>query len=279
MPCAKAFTLVEMLVLITIIVVLLALLAPALDQAIYQAELAICATNHHGVGVGVLTYAIDNARLYPHLHYQINGAAQTSPLVPLDDRPYLKGYLDLKLLLDPFLPEINLANKDKGVWIFSTINLYYGFQYARYNFGIQQSDEEGMFRLGDKLEQMWKGETRRWGFLASDRDEIQENRGVNWGTHPDKRDVRFLQVLDDDIELGQRITYARWQSTGGNGTAERGPVDLTYLRDDGSVVRYNDVKTNTSLNPEERMGKAPIRRNTNYYWPTEPVAYIQIPRH
>ena len=40
-----AFTLVELLVVITIIVILLVLLAPAMDRAIYQADLLACATN------------------------------------------------------------------------------------------------------------------------------------------------------------------------------------------------------------------------------------------
>jgi prepilin-type N-terminal cleavage/methylation domain-containing protein len=37
-----AFTLIELLVVVTIIVVLPALLAPALDQSIYQVELTVC---------------------------------------------------------------------------------------------------------------------------------------------------------------------------------------------------------------------------------------------
>src|SRR5438876_557647 len=47
-----AFTLIELLVVVTIIVVLLALLTPALDRAIYQAELTVCAANQHTVGAG-----------------------------------------------------------------------------------------------------------------------------------------------------------------------------------------------------------------------------------
>jgi len=39
----KAFTLVELLVVFTIIVILLALLVPALGRAIYHARLAQCA--------------------------------------------------------------------------------------------------------------------------------------------------------------------------------------------------------------------------------------------
>src|ERR1041385_7046662 len=45
-----AFTLIELLVVVTIIVVLLALLTPALDRAIYRAELLRCGANQKGTG-------------------------------------------------------------------------------------------------------------------------------------------------------------------------------------------------------------------------------------
>ena len=44
MRAQSAFTLVELMVVITIIVLLLALMMPALDKAVYQAELASCMT-------------------------------------------------------------------------------------------------------------------------------------------------------------------------------------------------------------------------------------------
>src|ERR1043165_1931025 len=53
----RAFTLIELLVVITIIVVLLALLTPALDKAMYQAELAVCGANLRAIANGAIPYA------------------------------------------------------------------------------------------------------------------------------------------------------------------------------------------------------------------------------
>jgi prepilin-type N-terminal cleavage/methylation domain-containing protein len=63
-PCA-GFTIVELLVVISIIVVLLALLAPALDQAIYQAELSVCGAKLRSLGGGLVNYALGSQRRYP----------------------------------------------------------------------------------------------------------------------------------------------------------------------------------------------------------------------
>jgi prepilin-type N-terminal cleavage/methylation domain-containing protein len=57
-----AFTLVELLVVITIIVVLLAMLAPALDKAIEAAGRAVCAANLHHWGAAHGLYYMDNKR-------------------------------------------------------------------------------------------------------------------------------------------------------------------------------------------------------------------------
>ncbi|MBI1335975.1 MAG: prepilin-type N-terminal cleavage/methylation domain-containing protein [Phycisphaera sp.] len=63
---SKAFTLVELLVVITILVVLVAILLPALDQARYKARLTVCGTNLRQVLIGANTYASDNNSYYPN---------------------------------------------------------------------------------------------------------------------------------------------------------------------------------------------------------------------
>src|SRR5690349_21021853 len=61
----RAFTLIELLVVITIIVVLISLLTPAVDRAIYQAELAVCGANKNAIAKGAIAYAAGNSRAYP----------------------------------------------------------------------------------------------------------------------------------------------------------------------------------------------------------------------
>lgn len=55
----KGFTLIELLVVITVVSVLLGVLVPALGKARYQAQLVVCASNLHSVGLGIHTYAMD----------------------------------------------------------------------------------------------------------------------------------------------------------------------------------------------------------------------------
>src|SRR3972149_609659 len=55
MSC-KAFTLVELLVVISIIAMLLAVLMPALSKARESAKAVICAANMRGAGLGMQVY-------------------------------------------------------------------------------------------------------------------------------------------------------------------------------------------------------------------------------
>jgi len=56
----RGFSLVELLVVITIIVLLVAILVPAMEGAVLHGRRAICATNLHQLHVAQFAYAVDN---------------------------------------------------------------------------------------------------------------------------------------------------------------------------------------------------------------------------
>ena len=60
-----AFTIVELLVVVTIIVVLLSLLAPAMDKAVGYAMEARCLSNLHQIGIGLRMYTADYHGYFP----------------------------------------------------------------------------------------------------------------------------------------------------------------------------------------------------------------------
>src|ERR1041385_425886 len=145
------FTVIELLVVITIIVVLLALLTPALDEAVYQAELAACSGSHHAAAQGALLYTSDFKRRYPYrpgvsggTGNQPNRLNNNDPRNLCDDRPTIRNHIPLKALVCPLTQRVDLSeeanNPNTQVW--ASYYLWFGFQYT---------GEKGMFRLGDRF--------------------------------------------------------------------------------------------------------------------------------
>ncbi len=66
----KAFTLVELLVVISIITLLIALLIPALGRARFNTRVSICASNWRQWAVGAANYAGDNNGQFPRYDIQ-----------------------------------------------------------------------------------------------------------------------------------------------------------------------------------------------------------------
>ncbi len=90
---SKAFTLVELLVVVAIIALLVAILLPALEKARYAARLAICKSNLRQIAISLTLYATDSNDWYPHItkyyagHLLVN--TDTSPL----NFPMLAAYM------------------------------------------------------------------------------------------------------------------------------------------------------------------------------------------
>ncbi len=224
----RAFTLVELLVVVTIIVILLALLVPALDRAIYQAELAVCAAQLRGVSLAAVGYATAQRRSYPN-----RKAATDQPgtlindSISTDDRPTFRSLLGgLKPLIDPMTDKVNLdVNRTSGAYVRTSYMLWFGWQYTGH---------KGMRRIGDRF--TWGDKT--FDLLASDMDEI-ETQPRALASHPDREGLMRIEHHPDVQPTGDARfwTDIRWVSLANN----RPPLDLNYAQQDLSVFRLDAV--------------------------------------
>ena len=240
---AQAFTLVELLVVVTIIVVLLAMLTPAIDRAIYQAEMAVCAGDQHGLGVAVIVYSQEYRKNYPYrpsVHDWPQWPGNLQRGVPrTDDRPMLRPYMNINATFNcPLIPFIDIEAADPIAYAFSTYNLWFGFQYHRAGGSGQNGPlEKGMLRVGDRWE-FYDPEpdyTLHSSLLAAPRYFQQNNGDIVSASHPGETYAPY--VLQNQIVAGFEFVLARWDSV----DRTRGPIDLNALFDDASVGRYDRV--------------------------------------
>ena len=68
----KRFTLVELMVVIAIIGILASLLIPVLGKARKTAQIAVCASNQHQLGVAMFSFTFDNDRYLPKPSGQVS---------------------------------------------------------------------------------------------------------------------------------------------------------------------------------------------------------------
>jgi prepilin-type N-terminal cleavage/methylation domain-containing protein len=274
----RGFTLVELLVVVSIIVVLLALLAPALDTAIYRAgNLKVMAT-------GVMTYAFQNKRYYPDrgladLKHRGDDPAAL-PVNPQTVKRASRNY-DMrtihreifpinKTLQCPMSPHIELEdytleNQDMG--LDASYAMFWAWQYKEPGKSFR-----GMFKVGDRfeyedLENPNNDLINRYSVLAGDIDlmwggggnAVAEARPAQ-ASHPD-RDPPVMSELKVEGEwFIERGSVGRWW-----GPSPRGLLDTNYVFDDGSAALYEGVTGVqlpwNSAHRDKRMARVPINYN------------------
>lgn len=244
----RAFTLIELLVVVAIIAVLLSLLMPAMDKAVYRAELLQCAGRLRVLGSAVTQYAFDNKRYYPdrdmgRRKQGDTGASFTatnvySPLPKLDLRPALRPLVNInKTMQCQFPGTIELDNRppeQQDIVLESSYTLWWGWQYKYDN-----QTFAGMFRMGDRFSSHdfapgTGSEPRLFSVLAGDMDGSYQQ--ASYTAHPDRDGLLAIQVNDPGVFIGRFASS--WYRIG---PKERGVVDNNYVFSDNSVRLYTDV--------------------------------------
>jgi prepilin-type N-terminal cleavage/methylation domain-containing protein len=265
------FTLVELLVVVSIIVVLLALLMPAMGRAVYSAALVKCAASQKVIGSGVMQYAMEYRRSYPDRSGLSGRPANENPLewlnamnlarpnLQYDMRPQLQKLFDVNRTLQcPLTDPVELMKTEADVVVEASYTMWWGWRYV-----VGGQMYAGMYRMGDGFE--WGGSS--YNILAGDIDLRYEGSNAQ-ASHPD-RDPKTLYAAKAEQELvyQHRSTVSRWVRAG----SDRGKLDLNYLFDDGSARRYDNVTGWRIL--DGRMDRVPIQFDRR-----RPSDEFQIPR-
>ncbi|HVL52133.1 MAG TPA: hypothetical protein VM754_11590 [Actinomycetota bacterium] len=244
---------------VAIVVILASLLVAGLERAIYEADLAVCQANEKNIGLAVLTYSVSNRRTYPH-RPGVHGDRQFAPVVLsdneydaslsgdvasiYDDRPMLRYFLPINESLNcPMVRSVNLEDTSNSrTRIYASQALWFGWQY----YPVNGRAERGMNRVGDRF--TWGDHS--FAILASDWTAF--SREDNWalGSHPDYYDgIMTLETAENHpLWIGplDPATYSFWVAPE---TSDPGPVDRTFLYDDGSVRRLSHVVWRLSHEP------------------------------
>jgi prepilin-type N-terminal cleavage/methylation domain-containing protein/prepilin-type processing-associated H-X9-DG protein len=120
----RAFTLVELLVVLAIIAMLASLLMPAVQSGIQKAKGTKCSGNLRQIGIAVLQYVADpdNGHQYPPIYNtgsnnaEVTAASSDSPLQPLQ---YLSNYGVTMALLT--CPSDSSPDTNYGSYLWSPI--------------------------------------------------------------------------------------------------------------------------------------------------------------
>lgn len=245
MKTARGLTLIEVLVVLGIIIVVAALLVPAINMAIYHSDLAACGGNLKGVVAGSLAYAGSHGKTYPVPPTGRVFDSRYLGCVPpgSDLRPVIKGHINVKQLVCPLAPKISLAVEDTGDAgsVLSSYTYWSGFQYMP----PDMPPEAGMIKVGNR----WTWGGKRFSVIAADFDLVGDGT-TGAGSHPDHKD----RMTPKSVQKKDGANHSAWEM---QDSGPRSRIDFNAAFDDGSVRRYKHVET-----LDNRMVRVPVDRSS-----------------
>ena len=279
-----AFTLVELLVVVTILAVLLALLVPAMDQAMYRAELTRCAATQKGLATAFTAYAAGNQRAYinrlAHVQSERPYYVGRGKGGPEDDRTAFQKHMgvttrSLVCPLDDGGIDFSVEGNSASSWILANYDIWPRWGYT---------GEKAMRRLGDAFTYTLQadGVQYRFDLLTSDHEGMFNNNSGFISTHPDVGGGYGHTVYQDKpaplagaggvtvFAPNINNTYSFW--SGNTRTA----VDRNFARADGSVQLTDRSlwPQDAVLETEERMVIVPMYRDGRQL----PPRRMQLPK-
>lgn len=259
-PCGwslkPAFTIVELLVVVGVIIVLVAILLPSLESGRYQAKLAKCATQQKTIGDASRSYAADNLTYYPNRDNgnQWDGDPMMVRWVKgslnFDQREKFKPYMNIAVFSDPLMDGPKLDDPkydDPNVTLDQRPNLM--GDYAIFG-GLHRKSKgfQAMERVGQKIEIAdWSTTTanpprRLYNLLTADWD-LYRN-GTARANHPDISSPAVMRIRTAGYQPGgDNVQSNRWIA----GNSASRPVDLNFGYADGSVKRLSQVERKMAL--------------------------------
>lgn len=232
--CPRAFTLVELLVVVAIIALLLALLLPSLARAKYLAKVTLCKANMRQLATGLFTYATANQNFYPSPgKIRSNGNPWDQAMASLDNgsnvrpliRPYWGGEDGKRTKLEQCAVAPSLAERgasdDRTSYLF-----YFNFSRTRYN---QPLYSQAMLKVGGLFK---VNETDDWGISTLISDVL-----VDYDAHPYFDRVANHHGLNKDF-----AEHDHWYFKFAYRTPQYSSlyprVSGSFTDQDGSVVEY-----------------------------------------
>lgn len=264
----RGVTLLQVLVVIAMVVVLMALLVPAVHVTLERAAITQCGIHLKSIAMGSTTYAVANQRHYPELpkfHAWIEGLGPVYRPDYLgaggadDFRIKMRTLIPIEHYVCPLAPvEVSFDPADTGSSrAMASYALRTGWEFRTADGMVEQ----GMKRLGDTW--TWRG--ARFTEIAGDLDWAYDDVDSD-ASHPDEAGVLVPTVKQNE----EGLTTSYW------GRSElqhrmRGVFDTHSAKSDGSVHLMHKVKFRDSRKTPVPFGSVeepePMNRVGGLYLP------------